>query len=267
MIMLPAFRAVADQLGKPPICMVSVPYASIFDGVSYVRPWVVNVHWWGGIGEARRVAERKGFHPVVVKWWDEPGATPPPPPDGAKLIKVKIRGEIRQIAENEWDSYQASQWRYAGFSVADMMNWPLVFDRRNPQREEALAKRVFKTGKPKLLAALSSDGTSPFWHRDDILSVLRVEFPGHEIIDIASVRAFRIFDLLGIYDRAAGLVTSDTATLHLAPASPIPYVAFINDGGSGSIPRGNCVASIRYRQSKEMPVLREAMQALKGAMR
>src|SRR3990172_7996225 len=77
MIMFPAFKAIADATGQPPICVVSSAFSNIFDGISYSQPWTMNVHWWKGVGEARKTVERAGWSPIVVKWWDEPGAKAP----------------------------------------------------------------------------------------------------------------------------------------------------------------------------------------------
>jgi ADP-heptose:LPS heptosyltransferase len=53
-------------------------------------------------------------------------------------------------------------------------------------------------------------------------------------------------------DRAVGLLTVDTMTLHLAAACRIPYIAYTrSDGQSGSIPKGNCVANIGYSKVHE----------------
>lgn len=246
MIMLPAFKAVADELGKPPICIVSTDFASIFDGVSYVRPWPMKLHWWRGVKAAREAALKAGFSPIVVKWWDEPGSKPPMQLGNGKTITLMIHGQPRKIFAAEWDSYQASQWRYAGFSMEQMMKLPLVFDRRNPDREQALRLRHFRSPKPKLLVNLSQSGTSPFKHSFRAFSLLHSA--RCDIVNLANIRAERIYDLLGLYDYAAGLVTTDTATLHLAAASSLPYIALLNNGGAGSVPKGNCILSLRYSE-------------------
>lgn len=243
-LFLPALKAVADELGKPVISMVSGEYAGVFEGVSYVTPWVVDLHWWKGVGKAKNMAEVAGYEPVLPKWWDIPGAQPPMQLESGRTITLKIHGQLRRIDAAEWDSYQASQWRYAGFTMEQMMQWPLVFDRRNAAREEKLRLLHFKTNRPKLLVNLSSSGTSPFPAVTQARALLHMA--NMEIVNLDRIRAPRIYDLLGLYDHAAGLVTSDTATLHLAAASKIPYIAFINNGGAGSIPKGNCILTIRY---------------------
>lgn len=245
MIMLPAFKAVADQMGKPPICIVSTDYASIFDGVSYVRPWPIKLHWWKGVKQARETAIKAGFDPIVIKWWDEPDAKPPMQLDGGKTISLTIHGQKRIVPAAEWDSFQASQWRYAGFTMEQMMQWPLVFDQRDLGREAMLRNKYFRfSNRPKLLVNLSESGTSPFRSAREVRGMIM----GHnfDVVGLEAIRAERIYDLLGLYDHACGLITSDTATLHLAAASDVPYVAFVNNGGSGSIPKGNCILVIRY---------------------
>lgn len=246
MIALPAMKSVYDETGVKPICIVSREFASIFDGVSYVRPWVVDLHWWKGVGQARRMAEEAGYKPTVWKWWDEPGATAPKPSNGEEMITLKIHGREHRVRAKDWDSYQASEWRYAGFSMKQMMDWPLVFDRRSPEREEQLRQRYFDPHMRHLLVNFSREGTSPIKAGTQLMSLILGT--GLQVIDLSRIRAHRIYDLLGLYDHAAGLITSDTATLHLAAASQIPYIAFINDGGRGSIPKGNCILSIRYSQ-------------------
>jgi ADP-heptose:LPS heptosyltransferase len=63
----------------------------------------------------------------------------------------------------------------------------------------------------------------------------------------------------GLYDNADMLITTDTATLHLAQASDIPAIEFIVDTPSmwhGSVPKGNCIYSCRYGDVlKEMPYI------------
>lgn len=266
MIMLPAFKLVAEQMGKPPICIVSKEYASLFDGVSYVRPWVEPLHWWKGVKQARMLAEKRGFNPIIVKWWDEPEAKPPGNPKPGKKISLTVHGQKRIINAEEWDSYQLSQWRYAGFDVEQMMLAPLVFDRRCEYREAELRSRWFRTNKPKLLINFSTSGTSPF--KNYMRAYGLVHISGCEIVNLGAIRAHRIYDLLGLYDQAAGLITTDTATLHLAAASRIPYIAFVNNGGAGSVPKGNCVLAVRYSDfDRKLPFYIDAVKNLvkKGA--
>lgn len=245
MILLPGLKALHDFTGEKPVCMVSEEFASIFEGVSYVEPWIVPFHWWRDVGKARRLAAQKYGEAVrCPKWWDDLTAKEPFKLDGRPTVLLTIHGNKHRIPEGAWDSYQLSQWRYAGFSPQQMLDWPLVFDRRHEGREAALRHWCFKTEKPKLLVNFNETGSSPFKEGRRFLPMLQ-SF-GFEVIDLSRYRAQRIYDLLGLYDHAAGLVTSDTATLHLAGASRVPFIAFVNNGGAGSIPKGNCVLTVRY---------------------
>ena len=261
-LMLPAFKAVADEIGKPPIVMVSCDFAPILEGVSYVRPWVVPLHWWKGVGPARKLAEQAGLNPICVKFWDEPGAKPPTQLGPGRKITLKIHGQHRTINASDWDSYQSSQWRYAGFTVEQMMRWPLIFDKRNLQRESLLRAKVFKTNKPKFLVNCNPGGTSPFRLGNLVLAM--VQDLGMEVIDLSRFHANYIYDLIGLYDFSAGMITTDTATLHLATASDIPYIALINNGGAGSVPRGNCVLTVRYADfNKQRKQIVEAVKKIR----
>jgi len=67
-------------------------------------------------------------------------------------------------------------------------------------------------------------------------------------VDIGRIKAHRIYDLLGLYDRALCVITGDTSTLHLASCSRVPLIALLADGGAGSIVKGNEVLRLRYHE-------------------
>lgn len=260
MILLPGLKAIFDATGIRPVCIVSEQFASIFDGVSYAHPWSVRLGWYSDVDIACSLGTLRYGHCIVPKWWDCKGATCPVKLDNGPLVSLKIHGKSIQVPWLEWDSYQSSQWRASGFTLQQMMDWPLLFDRRSAEREADLRARTFHSERPKLLFNLSTSGTSPFVYVPEILPMLYQS--GCEVVDLSQVRAVRIYDLLGLYDHAIGLVTSDTSTLHLAAASSVPYVAFVNNGGSGSIPKGNCVLKVRYRDT--MKSRSKIQEAIKG---
>ena len=84
--------------------------------------------------------------------------------------------------------------------------------------------------------------------KDEVLNSVRQLGDRIQLVDLSGITAKRIFDLLGMYDRALCLITSDTATLHLAAAHEIPFVALQANGGGGSIIKGNCISKIRYSE-------------------
>ena len=245
-IMLPGFKHLYDETGHKPVVVVSKEFASILEGVSYVTPDVVALGWWNECGLARQYAISKYGAAILGKFWDDPTCPPPTPPPNATLTTIQFMGRDIVLAASDWDSYMASQWVAAGFERRQMLEWPLVFDRRSPVREENLRQQFFKTKKPKLLVAISGPGTSPFPAVPEVMNVILKFRNDFEIIDLSRIMATRIYDMLGLYDHAAGIVVNDSAPLHLAGASKTPFIAFINNGGSGSIPRGNCVLNVRY---------------------
>lgn len=72
------------------------------------------------------------------------------------------------------------------------------------------------------------------------------------IIDLGTIRAPSLFDLLSIYEMSDFLITADTGTLHLAGASRIPYIALQNDLWGpwySGYTRGNCVWRVKYSEA------------------
>jgi hypothetical protein len=105
---------------------------------------------------------------------------------------------------------------------------PLTFDRRSPEREAKLVASL-PTDKPVVLVATRGI-SSPFAHGDELLALLEANFPQAVMLDMNTVRGERLYDLLALFERAACLVTVDSALLHLAQATPaLPVVALIAD--------------------------------------
>lgn len=263
-ILLPAWKHIFDETGIRPIVVTSREFGNIFEGVSYVNYIQLEVSWWKELGLARKYAESKFGWCITPKWWDDPELTPPPPPPGIGMVKLQMNGRDIFLDAKDWDSYMANQWQVAGFNREDICKWPLVFDRRNHLREQHLRQQWFRGTRPKILFCLSTSGTSPFPATPEIGNYLKKWMYTFDFVDCTKIRAERIFDMLGLIDHAHGMVTSDTSLLHLASASKTPYVAYINNGGSGSIPRGNCVMKCRYADAmKSMDELNRVFESWK----
>lgn len=249
-ILLPGWKKVFESTGVKPVVMVSKEFASTLEGVSYVEPWVVDLHWYGDCGKARMMAEQKFGKDNVIfpKWWDDPSFTPPTiRGDAQQLI---IHGKRMKIEQGDWFSYMASQWKYAGFLIEDIMLSP-VFDRRRPAYELALFQHVVRNTKPRILYCLNTGGSSPFPCTPEVEAILRDLRREFNVIDLMQVRADRIYDMLYLFEQSELIITSDTATLHLSGCCRTPYIAFIANGGGGSIPRGNCIYQTRYNKTYE----------------
>lgn len=131
------------------------------------------------------------------------------------------------------DSFVMDQWDRLKPGFGDMWGkLPLEFDQRDEVREQRLRELVgYRDGekRPLLLvnlfshsSPLSSDYAEAIW------TYLRTRWAEFFTVDLAIVRAPAYCDLLGLYERAAGLITTDTATLHLCRACPnLPTFRFV----------------------------------------
>lgn len=220
-LLLPAMKHIADVTNVKPSMIVAAEYASVLEGVSYVEPIPLNVHWYMGMPEARRYAKTHfGGGTVLQCYAHEWG------------IDLK-----------QWPSFMISMLDRTGVPLELFNDLPLVFDRRNPEREAAAVPRT--NGKPFIL--VNTVGvSSPFPHGQKIFQSLSHLRGKVTLVDMGRIRCHRIYDVLGIMDRALGTITTDTATLHLAHGSARPYIALTVDGWCTSTPRGNCRLEVKY---------------------
>ncbi len=168
-----------------------------------------------------------------------------------RVIVTQLHGTGIHTVPDDLPSYSLSMWRKTGLEDEYHM-LPLTFDQRNPNREKNLIAQTLTNPKPVILMKFDA-WTSPFDESNHVKACMREMLSDRfQLIDLDKVVAQRVYDLLGLFDMAVGLVTVDTMCLHLAAASNVEYVAFVRDDGqSGSIPKGNCVLSIGYRQWHE----------------
>lgn len=222
-ILPPAWAlARANPSGKTRV-VVGSQYAGVLDGCSYIEPVVFDGDFSMDYLRACEWAKNKfGGHQLATQ--------------------VYFGGSVHSKQTN---SFVTDSWLKAGFSPMWWNELPTIFDNRNHVRESLLI-REHQTKKRNVLVCF--DGTSsPFGDRNSILRILQdTDF---NVVDIGKIKADRIYDLLGLMDAAAGLITIDTSILHLAAAARCPYIALITDfptAWHGSIPRGNCVLGVRY---------------------
>jgi hypothetical protein len=220
-LLLPAMKHLADTTGTNPKMIVSRDYASVLDGVSYVDAISLPVHWWNGMPEARAYAEAHYGGGTVLQCY-------------AHEWGIDIQ---------KWPNFMTSMLDRTGVSLELFNDLPLVFDRRNPQRELSAVPKL--NGKPYV--AINTIGvSSPFPHGKKVFEILKHLAPKVALIDMSRIQCHRIYDLLGVMDHAIGTITTDTATLHLAHGCPRPYIALTVDGWCSSTPRGNCKLEVKY---------------------
>lgn len=222
-LLMPAMKWIFENEGVRPRLIVSDENASVMEGVSYVEPVSLNVHWWYGMKEARAYAD-KHFGGATV---------------------IQCHADRYTCDVNQWPNFMQSTHSRTGVPMELLTTLPMVFDRRNHERE--LSHVPSTNGKPYIL--VNTIGfSSPFPHHADLWSRMKQFKNRIDVIDLATIKLPRIFDLLGIYDRALGTVHIDTSTLHLAAGSPSPYIAFTRGGWASAIPRGNCVLQMEYAE-------------------
>lgn len=150
-------------------------------------------------------------------------------------------------------SYNELAWQSVGYGehFKDTKNFPLIFDRRDAEREKFLMEQNIEGGRPLVLLSVGCGRSSPFAAHYAFGEAIRRKH-GHycEIVDLCKVKAARLYDWLGLFDRASLLITADTAALHLAAASPkLKVIALVNDKPFlATSPRCNVVLKATYSE-------------------
>jgi len=265
------WKAIYDRTGMRPIIIVCEEYKAVLEGMSYITPHPIPGHWYGAIPTAQQLARDKYGGGTLVQFWQ----VPPKHEDtigwqGRRWATIQSHGHNWGVNLDLDPDYGTSMARRCGFSSEEWMKLPVVFDKRNPEREAALCQSLLSRKKPSLLYNFAGI-SSPFAHTAEVLAVLRSFSNAFHLVNLGGIKAGKIFDLLGLMDRAALMITTDTATLHLAAASKIPYIALTVDGWTSSRPKGNVQLEIKYSQAmNQIPKLRHviaqfAAQQLKAA--
>lgn len=219
-----AFRATGRRSGF----LISKDYAGLLDGVSYVVPEVFDGHY-SQLPAALEYAKTLPYSRILVVQTYGLPVTP------------------------RTDSFAREAWQVIGRG-AEWGSLPLVFDRRDRGRESLIWAQI-PADKPWVLVA-HTGLSSPFPHRLHLMNTLSAGVGDkYRLIDLSQIKCERIYDLLGLFERAEWLVSIDTAHLHLAASCPqLKVVAFIADSPSvwhGSPPTCQQVIRIRYAQYHE----------------
>lgn len=226
-IALRGLKLIADWTGQGQDLIVSRQFADFLDGFSFVNPIPIRGDWFA-IPEARAVAG--------AMWPGEPPCV------------IQCNG-LDWNAGGVYASYHLSMWDRMGLPVELVRTAPLSCDQRNTAREAALLAQVGANGLPLLLYNFTGF-TSPFIYGPHIeLEFRRSHSRSFHCVNLGLIRAVRAFDLLGLYDRAAVIITSDTLTLHLAAGSRTPLIAYTNNRDKGSIVPDTCVLETRYAET------------------
>ena len=253
--LLPALRLIAIEQSAPVRLMVAKDYADVLEGVSYVEPVIFDGEWMdlkGGVEAAAKVAPKVIVCQVAGK-----------PDEVRDLAFAPMSGGGRACAIT--DSFLKDSWRLAGRWADWRKCPPLVFDKRSVEREaELVAKHVApkkKWSKRRLLLVSLKGESSQFKYSKLLLELLAMKFKDRtrwEVVDISDVHADRIYDLLGLYEVAHMLISTDSAPLHLAAAVPkLPVLALIQDepeAWNGSPWRPSHLFHCRYSEFPERAI-------------
>lgn len=209
------------QQGDKPTFVTAPEWASTLEGVSYADSLVWDGPYSNPTGALKWCESLRRFDRLMV-----------PQCYGQSFVK-------------KCDSFCEEAWRLVGMQEA-FGKLPLVFDRRNPEREAVI---IPKFTKPIVLVCTSGI-SSPFDHADLLWETLKPLRENYDLVDLSLVKAHRFYDLLGLYEKAAWLVAIDSGPLHLAQAVPsLPVVAIVTDHPTpwyGSPARPNHRLRIRY---------------------
>lgn len=250
---LPVFRAEAEKLGEPARVMVSKEFAGILSGVTYVDPVV-----WDGSYHNMALAVREAR--ASGKW---------------EVVEVQVYGN-GYVTRRECVSFVTEQWDRAGSYEWDTL--PLVFDHRDRAAEGELIDRlVGKDKRPLLLVSLSGH-SSPFTagpvfyariyqalaRRYNIVDLSKPTMTGERPIEVSALH-----HLLGLFERAAALITTDSAPLHLAASVPnLPVVMLYPEDSlryNVSAHRAQQIMRVPHRDAiNRIPAIIEAINAKKG---
>lgn len=221
---LPIFKAESEKEGRPTRVIVSKDYSAVLEGCSYVEPVIHE----GPASELEQAMARGRSlaETVSLQLAGEPEV----------VNRITMQGRKQPST----GSFVKEMYHLAGWGGLWETQPVAVFDRRDAEREEQLieslnlAKGDYRQKKvfAEKIILLAVDGkNAPFHYKALLLELLKGRFPKrHRIIDLADLKAHRIFDLLSLYERAHVLIASDSAPLHLAYAVPkLPVVALINE--------------------------------------
>ncbi len=225
---LPIARHIFLSTGQKPDWYISLHHASLFSGVTYCTPIKIQF-------DPNRVdlalTEAKREHQTVLM---------------LQTFGRLWRGR-RDMSYNKVAWYEAG----IGEQFSDLESHPLVFDRRDTERESRLCLKHLRDTKPVMLLSLSCGKSSPFSaHHAFSTSIIRQWGNQFQIVDLCKVRGARIYDCLGLMDRATLLITSDSCFVHLAAASPNLPVVFLSNNNSfmASDPRCRCMLRLKYEE-------------------
>ena len=238
---LPLLKLIHDNYAMPHL-VVAREFESVFDGISYAKPYVLPLKN-EDLKQAIDIAKRD--FPIV--------------------LNTQIWGKGTSVGR-ECVAYNVESWRFGGILHRfDDPSLRPAFDKRSPEREKALLDTIPSSGKPLLLVNLSHAVSSPCPACSGLLAGIVERWGGQfDVVDLSKIRAFRFFDMIALFERAAAVVSIDTLWLHIAGATDCLVIALTNPAKwAGTVVRFNCIAHIPYDKATSNPaLLHEAIEKI-----
>lgn len=155
-------------------------------------------------------------------------------------------------------SFQLDQWDRVG-ALESWDRLPLTLERGQ--------ETVLQVPQEPFILLGDRSQSSPFEKVADLDGELARNFPGHNIIRSSSLKLANVCDFLDWYDRAACLVSIETAHLHLCKASAVPVVALVADKPSrwhGSAWSSRFKLHVRYSdyENRKADIIRVVQKAV-----
>jgi len=234
---LPVLLNEYKETGVKARLVISKDYASILDGVSYVEPLVFDGPFEdvsGAIAFAKTFSDDVKTSQVVGI---------------SDVIVSQVYGNSH-APKIICDSFQKDAWKLADKLELWPSQPPLVFDKRDKKREKRLYKYI-PTLKPWIV--VSTGGiSSPFPYSDLLWEILNHSLKEFHIVDLAKIKAERMYDLLGIMDHpnTAAMILTDSGNLHLSYATKKPVHALVADSPTlwhGAAWRPSYASYTRYK--------------------
>lgn len=230
---LPIARDIWRKTGEKPAFLAAEEFVDILDGISYVKPFVYK-------GEYSQMPEATLAARKVFK----------------EVIRAQIYGTL-EAAPDCGEPHNKKAWGLAGYE--ERWNDPemaVEFDQRDPVRERALIhQHVRKDHRPLLLIALTGGHSGPYKEGPALQKLIYADFSNsYQIVDLAAIKAERLYDMLGLYECATAMLTMDTATHHLAAAHlRLPTLVLLPDHPYyAAKPRCTHDLAIRYSVANNM---------------
>ncbi len=225
--------------------IVHASYQHVLYGVSYVHPAPLHCSV-SDVKSALKYAAEQGYEQVLM----------------AQTYGKHWAGR-RDISFNE------GAWLNCGLTsdeFHDTDRFPLLFDRRDQAREQLLVNQHIRGKKPLLVLAVACGRSSPFGSHWIFSNAIRTKWGNiFEILNLCDVKAARIYDLLGILERARVIISGDSFPLHLAAACTTPVIALVNDKPwCATTSRRACLLRMPYREV--IPNMRRIHEAIASVL-